>query len=264
MDQKIRTTGGFLTAALLGFCTFIFITLGIGMVASYPDEIWWVGVVLLLCAIVVGYSSISNYRSSKKEKQISDEQMQTIKQKIKPVETSDIIKLEVLATWAYSQTEWKAFMKWEKGERSSGTIMETAALVALGTLAIRFLRNSDWITAFVISIVIGIIYGIVKYMITMSSIKLDETKMPEVIITNQSVIVNGHMNRFYGNNLWLGKVSIKEEKAFNILEFSYCWNTRRGESFDEIQVPIPKGSLKEAIYLQERLMDIKKIMEQPY
>src|SRR5215212_5951975 len=119
MDQKIRTTGGYFTSALLAFCAFIFITLGIGMVASYPDEIWWVGVLLLLCAILVGYSSVSSYRSSKKEKQISDEQMQTIKQKIKPVETSDIIKLEVLATWAYSQTEWKAFMKWEKGERIS-------------------------------------------------------------------------------------------------------------------------------------------------
>lgn len=263
MDQKIRTNGALFTSLLLGFCSVISFVLGVGMLTGYPDDIWWVGLLLLLCSLLVGYGSITSYRSSKKEKQISDEQMQTIQQKIKQVENADG-KFEVLTTWAYSQTEWKAFMKWEKRERSSGTLMEAVILVALGTLAIHFLKDADWITAFTISIVMGIIYGVIKYMITMSSIKLDENKMPEVIITNQSVIVNGHMNRFYGNNVWLGKVSIKEVKAFNILEFTYCWSTRSGETFDEIRVPIPKGNLKEAIYLQERLMNTKKLLEQTY
>lgn len=263
MDQKIKTTGGFLTSLILAFCTIISLILGIAMVISYPDEIWWVGLLLLLCAILVGYSAVSSYRSSKMEKRISDEQMGSIQQKVKQVDNANG-KFEVLATWAYSQAEWKTFMKWEKQERSSDTWMEAIIVVAFGTLAIHFLKGADWITAFTISIVMAIIYGVIKYMITMSSIKLDENKMPEVIITNQSVIVNGHMNRFYGNNLWLGKVSIKEIKAFNILEFTYCWTTRRGETFDEIRVPIPKGSLKEAIYLQERLMETKKLLEQTY
>jgi hypothetical protein len=59
-------------------------------------------------------------------------------------------------------------------------------------------------------------------------------------------------------------VSIKEVKAFNILEFTYCWSTRSGKTYDEIRVPIPKGNLKEAISLQERLMDAKKLLEQTY
>jgi hypothetical protein len=263
MDQKIRTNGALATSFLLAFCAIISLILGIGMAASYPDEIWWAGLLLTLCGILVGYGSISSYRSSKKERKISDEQMSIIKRRARTSEQGES-KFEVLTTWAYSISEWKAFMKWEQKERSSGTLMEAAILVGLGTLAIHFLKGEDWITAFTISIVVGLIYGIVKYIITMSSIKLDEKKLPEVIITNQSVIVNGHMNRFYGNNLWLGKVDIKETKAFNILEITYCWYTRRGETFDEIRIPIPKGSLKEAIYLQGKLIDTKKLMEQPY
>jgi hypothetical protein len=263
MDQKIRTNGALFTSLLLGFCSVISFILGIGMLTGYPDEIWWAGLLLLLCSVLVGYGSVNSYRSSKKEKKISDEQMQTIQQKIRQVDNAKG-KLEVLTIWAYSQAEWKAFMKWEKAERSSGTLMEAAILVGLGTLAIYFFKGADWITAFTISIVMGIIYGGIKYIITMSSIKLDENKMPEVIITNQSVIVNGHMNRFYGNNLWLGKVSIKEVKAFNILEFTYCWSTRSGETYDELRVPIPKGNLKEAIGLQERLMEAKKSLGQTY
>jgi hypothetical protein len=263
MDQKIRSNGALFTSLLLGFCSIISFILGIGMTASYPDKIWWAGLLLILCGILVGYGCISGYRSARKEKQISDEQMSIIMQHGKVTDQNEN-KFEVLTTWAYSISEWKEFMKWEKKERSSGTSMETAIIVGLGTLAIHFLKGEDWITAFAISIVMGLIYGVVKYIITMSSIKLDENKLPEVIITNQSVIVNGRMNRFYGNNLWLGKVEIKETKAFNILEITYCWSTRRGETFDEIRVPIPKGSLKEAIYLQEKLMGTKKLMEQPY
>jgi hypothetical protein len=263
MDQKIRTNGALFTSLLLGFCSVISLILGVGMLAGYPDEIWWAGLLLLLCSVLVGYGSFTSYRSSRKEKQISDEQMQAIQRKIKQADNTNG-KFEVLTTWAYSQAEWKAFMKWEQGERSSGTLMEVAIIIGLGTLAIHFLKGADWVTSFTISIVMGIIYGGIKYIITMSSIKLDENKMPEVIITNQSVIVNGHMNRFYGNNLWLGKVSIKEVKAFNILEFTYCWSTRSGETYDEIRVPIPKGNLKEAISLQERLMDDKKLLEQTY
>ena len=173
MDQKIRTSGALFTSLLLGFCAIISFILGIGMASSYPDGIWWAGLLLILCGILAGYGSVSSYRSSRKEKKISDEQMSIIRQQRKTLDQGEQ-KFEVLATWAYSISDWKEFMKWEQKERSSGTTMETAIIVGLGTLAIHFLKGEDWITAFIISIVIGIVYGIVKYIINMSSIKLDE------------------------------------------------------------------------------------------
>ena len=260
MDQKVRSAGWFLTALLLMFCAFIFLGIGIGMLASYPDTIWLIGLLLTLCGLVMGITSIRNYRSAKKEQIFAEEQMGTI-QSLRNVRNN---KVEILVSWFYSDSEWKTFMMWEQKKRGSGTLVETAAIMVIGALMIHFLKGSDWFTALAISISIGLIYGIIKYMTKLSSIKLNDNKMPEVIITNVAIIVNGHMNRFYSNNLWLGKVTVNDAGAFNVLEITYCWNTRSGQSFDEIRVPIPKGSLKEAIFLQERLMNEKKLIEQSH
>ena len=59
------------------------------------------------------------------------------------------------------------------------------------------------------------------------------------------------------NNLWLGKITVNDAGNFNVLEITYCWNRGKGKAFNEIKVPIPKGSLKEAIFLQEKLMNEK-------
>jgi hypothetical protein len=64
MDQKVRTTGWFLTAILLIVCAFIFLVIGVSMLAGYPDKIWWIGLLLVGCSIVVGASSIKNYYSA--------------------------------------------------------------------------------------------------------------------------------------------------------------------------------------------------------
>ena len=261
MDQKIRTGGWFLTASLLILCAFIFLIIGIGMLASYPDRVWWMGLLLTLCGIIVGASSIRKYRSAKSEQRFLEEQIKIIDSKI--IGRIDN-KVEVLVSWFYSVSEWKTFMRWERKKRSSGTLTEAAIIIVLGTLAVRYLKGSNWYTALAISVFIGLLYGILKYIIALSSIKPYDNKMPEVIVTNEAVIVNGHLNRFYGNNLWLGKVTVNDAGSFNVLEITYCWFTRSGQSFDEIRVPIPKGSLKEAIFLQERLMNEKKSIEQPH
>jgi hypothetical protein len=253
MDQKVRTTGWFLTAILLIVCAFIFLVIGVSMLTGYPDKIWWIGVLLVGCSIVVGASSIKNYYSAKNEVRFSEEQMKILPSQILGTDN----RMEVLASWFYSASEWKAFMKWERKKRGSGTFVETVLIMVLGAITVRYLKGGDWYTALAISVSIAILYGILKYFISLSSINLHDNKMPEVIITNDAVIVNGQMNRFYGNNLWLVKVIVKETGNFNILEITYCWNTGRGQSFDEIQVPIPKGSLKEAIFLQECLMSKK-------
>ena len=142
MDQKIRANGALFTSLLLGFCAIISFILGIGMASSYPDGIWWAGLLLILCGILVGYGSVSSYSSSRKEKKISDEQMSIIRQQRKTLDQGEH-KFEVLATWAYSISDWKEFMKWEQKERSSGTTMETAIIVGLGTLAIHFLKKKS-------------------------------------------------------------------------------------------------------------------------
>jgi len=195
---------------------------------------------------------ISNLKTAKREKKRADEQLAAFK--AKPAAATKL-PVEVLTSWIYSVSDWKEFVKWERKERKQGTIIEVSLVVVLGTLALRGMQG--WILALIISSVIAILYGLLKYFLKTSSIRSDEKGMPEVIITNENVYINGRIHPFYADNLWLGKVDIREEGQLNIFEITYCWNTRKGESFEEIRVPIPKGKLKEAISVQEQLMSTK-------
>ena len=263
MDQNIRSKGALFSSLILSGSAIIAFVLGLSMASSYPDEIWWIGLMLILCGLLVFFIAVNIYRSARKQKKVSAEQMAVIDE-VKRGKSLDTFKIQILANWLYTVAEWKEFMKWEKRKNRSNTVIEAIILIIIAALGMHYWKEVEWGTAVIVSIVFGIIYSVIKYLLNLASIHLDENKMPEVIISNEAVIVNGHMNRFYGNNVWLGKVTVNDAGSFNVLEITYCWHTRSGQSFDEIRVPIPKGSLKEAIFLQERLMNEKKLMEQSH
>ena len=253
MDQKIRTKVSQASSFILTGCAVVTFALGIPTISTYPAGIWWVGMLLLLSSGLMGYSAFTNFRATQNEKKKSDELAAYVSIQ-KPGAMTDKNKVQILVNWVYSSSEWKEFLKWENKKNTPGTIIETAVLVVLATLAIHYLKNVEWLISFIIGVLFGIAYSIIKYYLNLSSLSMEENKTPEVIITNEAVIINGHLNRFYGNNIWLGKITVNDAGSFNVLEITYCWNTRSGQAFNEIRVPIPKGSLKEAIFLQEQLM----------
>lgn len=252
MDQKIRDRGSMISAFMLAGCSVITFVLGVPMVSTYPEGIWWAGGLLLISGIFLAISAFNTYRAAKREKERAQELLNLIQAHTQASEGNKN-KIEILANWAYSTSEWKEFLKWEKKKTGSNTFIESGTLIILATVAIHYFKEVDWLTSFIISFLFGVAYGFLKYYLNLFSITLDENKMPEVIITNETVIINGHLNRFYGNNIWLGKINVNDAGNFNVLEITYCWNTRNGKTQNEITVPIPKGSLKEAIFLQEKL-----------
>ena len=237
-------------------CALMAIVLGMSMLFSYPGQIWWIGLVLVFSAIVVCISAARTYYFTQKQNYLPNEQLASFN-KTSPTGKTDKSKVEILVSWVYSTSEWKEFLKWRKKVNSSNTLTEAVLLMVLTTVGIHYLAKAEWSVTVIVSFVVGVVYGLIKYLVIRYSTQVEENKMPEVIITNEAVIVNGHVNRFYGNNLWLGKVIVNDAGNFNVLEITYCWDTRKGRAFNEIKVPIPKGSLKEAIFLQEKLMNKK-------
>lgn len=229
------------------------------MLTGYPESIWLLGLTLFAAGAVMAIGSIKSFQNVKKEKRISDEQMALM---INPSKSmyGGPSSIQILASWNYSISDWKRFLRWEHNQRRSQAIMVGMLIVGAGTLLLRFGKGGDWATSLLISSFVGLLYIFGQYFLSMGSLSLKDQQMPEVLITNEAIIVNGKMNCFYGNNLWLGKVSINETVDFNILEITYCWNTRKGKSMDEIRVPIPKGYLKEAIKVQEMLMTPQPVM----
>jgi len=230
--------------------------LGVPMLLGYPKETWWIGLILVSSAILVSVITIRFYYLAQKENRLFNQQLGSLNAAVSPEEI-DKAKVQILASWVYSTSEWNEFLKWQKKTSSSHTLTEALVLMVLTILGIHYFAKAEWTVAVVISFVFGFAYSLIKHLINRYSTQVEEDKMPEVIITNEAVIVNGRVNRFYGNNLWLGKVTVNDTGSFNVLEITYCWNITKGKTFNEITVPIPKGSLKEAIFLQEKLMNKK-------
>ena len=274
MDQNYRTVGGIVTIVILCFCTFLCLGLGIAFLFANDKEVLFMGYLLLAASVLLIFGIVKSIKSVNTERKASLAQLQMIYQNSgvaqqKPAVRQDAVEAQkaqlaatatveepfVLATWVYTTEEWKQFMMWEKKQRKSGTLIEAALIVVVGIPVLIFLKGAGFWTAFAICVTIAVFYGIMKYIMMMNSISSRSNKLSEVVITREWLLVNSHMNRFFGENLWLGKVLIKEEKNMNILEVTYCWETRGGKTSDEIRVPIPKGKLKEAVMIQE---DLKK------
>ena len=230
---------------------------GVPMLLSYPDERWWMGLMLVSGAFLVAFTAIRIYYLARKKNKLFNQQLSSLDTRTNTRVIKNT-KVEILVSWVYSTSEWNDFLKWETKMNSSGTLTEAALVMVLASVGIHYLTKAEWTAAIVISFVCGVVYIFIKYLVNRYSTQLEENKMPEVIITNEAVIVNGQVNRFYGTNVWLGRVTVNDTGKFNILEITYCWKMRKGKSFNEIRVPIPKGSLKEAIFLQEKLMNKKE------
>jgi MFS family permease len=246
MDQNFKAAGQKITSVLLGFCAFITGGLSLGFLFSYPDPIWWLGLLLLGSAALLIAGIVGSSRRRKKETKADQQLLATLKQPDKAT---------VLADWLYSSGEWNSFLKWERKERGSNTVIEGLAIVLFGGALLHFTKNAGWPLALSISAVVGALYAVIKYNLAMSSIKAEKSKPQEVIIMAEAVLINGKLNRFYGDNLWLGGVEIKDAGELNVMEITFCWNTRGGKTFDEIRFPVPKGRLREAIKVQEQLME---------
>ena len=80
-------------------------------------------------------------------------------------------------------------------------------------------------------------------------------KIPEVEITSEKISVGNRHHPFNTDNNTLRRVNILDEGMMNVMEICYDSGTKNFETFIEIRVPVPRGKLKEAILVQEKLFN---------
>jgi hypothetical protein len=76
---------------------------------------------------------------------------------------------------------------------------------------------------------------------------------PKISFTRTSIVIDGKARSFNGPLIQVKKVNISNNDLLNILTISYE-NLDQGKS-NEINIPVPRGKLKEAIQLQNQLME---------
>jgi hypothetical protein len=76
---------------------------------------------------------------------------------------------------------------------------------------------------------------------------------PEIKITGEMVSIGDKLHYFSNEENRLKRIDIRDEGKMNIMEFTFQWSKRKVPATDELQIPVPKGKLKEAIEIVERL-----------
>lgn len=98
--------------------------------------------------------------------------------------------------------------------------------------------------------------GFFNYIIHLSSAIINQ-KVPEIKITSERVYIGDDHQHFSGQRHQLMQINIREEGIVNILEIMYeniCVNEN---SVGEITIPVPKGKLREAFEVEEKLISKK-------
>src|SRR5688572_17005277 len=159
----------------------------------------------------------------------------------------------VLVHWYYSVSEWEEFARKLRKNRHRDIVLESCLVWLLATLIIYFGMDVPLVLSMVISGNIAVVYSVTKYYFRTWLTKWKSDRVREIIIADDTAIVNGKSTVFHGNGKHLRKVDVRENNNINIVEITFERQTRKGSSFEEITIPVPRGRLREAMELQDCL-----------
>ncbi len=265
MDQKLNAKTSVWASVIGIICGLIMLPVAIGAIASFPNSIGWLGLLLIVCSAMVSISSFKNLRKSRKGYKSTEEHIQDLMTAVvppskvsaeggmrKPFKFSPTTV--ILANWEYSAQEWKNFLHWEKKYKTSSSFIIFFVLLILGSILIEIRTGSGWFNSFLLSLpcVAVFIWVLAAFRRSSFGIATGHNKN-RVILTNQAVIINKRLNEFATEEKSIKEVRIIEEAVPKILEIEYKWLTRGVVSSDRIYIPIPKGRLGEAVVLIDKL-----------
>jgi hypothetical protein len=82
------------------------------------------------------------------------------------------------------------------------------------------------------------------------------SRTPGITITHNKISIDNNHQPFHDSERRLRRVNIRDEGKMNIMEISYESPGQKGTLSNEINIPVPKGKLREAIGVQESLSNM--------
>lgn len=79
--------------------------------------------------------------------------------------------------------------------------------------------------------------------------------VPEITITNEKIWTDDIAESFINHERRLKRINIKDTGTVNILEITYQKQHGSIHQLEELNIPVPKGKLKEAMEVQQSLME---------
>jgi hypothetical protein len=265
MDEDVKT--GFLgiSGIMYLFLAFIIGILGIGILYSYPDPVWIIG--LLLCGasgllIYSGIASLVKFRWKENDDGKAKEEMKKASVVIKdnPHAREEEANLQqnnrVLAVWSVPAAEWTSFREAEKKFKMRDYILYGSMIIVLTVLVFFYRKGQGLVFSIIFSSVFTGLFFLLKYILSRSFTDGYGKPAMEIIIGPDKLLINGKLFTIRDEHRWLEDLKTIAGAENGMLEFTYGWNTRQGNTSDSLLIPIPEGKRDEAETL---VLQIRKI-----
>lgn len=250
---------------MLGLCCAI---IGLSGALSGDEMENWIRGVLWALGISGGmmiYGGVTMFFGAKKKIEDTSRDEQELAQAVKnPVNIDDAVKSvreqaakpfpdknTLLAHWTYSDEEWKTFTKKEFNFRIREALVVWLLIVGLGTWLMANYRDMGHLAAFISSFSVGGLITFIRFIIAYNARKANSSKQGEVVISAKSILINGKYHTLNDELKTLSKLELLKDETPKILEFTVVWNTRRGQTNEQVRVPVPSDKLSEAVKLVE-------------
>jgi hypothetical protein len=231
------------------FIFFGIIILPIGLTGVFSDtgEIKYVFYMLSFASLLLIYGGIQTLLKQKKNLAAKNADLKMFNElkkgkdlKGKQTGSGNI----VLGKWTFGSSEYKTVAVKEIKESKTEAFKMAGIVLVLGTLILPNVRPVSYLLAFVISAVMAGIVFVIKLSMGRASWRSGNKESGDVIITNNSIFLNGQYHFLNNDQFTLESVKFNEDNKLLIFEVS--WFTRTGRIYDDIRVPFPESALDEA------------------
>lgn len=156
-----------------------------------------------------------------------------------------------LETWEFSPIEWNYFIKKAKTLKKEDNIYFGFAILIGGIPFLMLARNTTFLIACVFVIPFAFLIPWLRNKFTSTYLKTTNS-LSTVVFYSEYVKINDKKIDLFTPKKWIKDMNIiKTENQLLLLEIEIAWRTRKGDTFDEVRVPIPSDKLERAKALIE-------------
>lgn len=164
-----------------------------------------------------------------------------------PLHATELSNTDYLARWSVVNSYWIAFIKAERMYLLNACFNSSVVIFLAGTVLLTLVGEWSISVAMTVSSTLALLLGWMKYNFSkMAMGQITKGHNHDVIITRDSVVMNGKVNIFKSIHYEPRNISLLKLKTVHILQISYRLNGRRSFRFDTLRVPVPIRHLNEA------------------
>jgi MFS family permease len=194
---------------------------------------------LFFAGLLVAFGGYVNYKKNTEQK---NKEIELVHESNNATRIQITTATPILFRWDVSNTLWRNFSNLEKINRNAESVGMLIGICVLGTAFLLSGKTTNWKIALTISFVVGLIFVILRKVLTNQYLKTKQQQKDIVIsFFENGVVVNENYYAFWHETRWLESVSLKIENEIQFLEFIVKWKTRDSIASDEIRIPYSKN-----------------------